>query len=58
MAAPLRGWRQWQAEMRLHFMRSLHIDSAELAAFRQWRNDEVKTLRLHDQVICSPTRSS
>lgn len=46
--------RQWQAEMRMHFGEKLqHIDPAELAAFRQWRNDEENLWRLHDQVICS-----
>jgi hypothetical protein len=40
--------------MRLHFGEKLHfIDPAELAAFRQWRNDEENLWRLHDQVICS-----
>jgi hypothetical protein len=29
------------------------IEPAELAAFRQWRNDEENLWRMHDQVICS-----
>jgi len=46
--------RQWQAEMRLHFGETLQfIEPAQLAAFRQWRNDEENLWRLHDQVICS-----
>jgi len=54
--------RQWQAEMRLHFGENLQfIESAELAAFRQWRAngsananaDEDNLWRMHDQVICS-----
>lgn len=54
VVAPKGLVRQWQAEMRLHFGEKLqHIDPAELAAFRQWRNDEENLWRLHDQVICS-----
>ena len=46
--------RQWQTEMLLHFSEKLQfIEPAELAAFRQWRNDEENLWRLHDQVICS-----
>jgi superfamily II DNA or RNA helicase len=54
VVAPKGLVRQWQAEMRLHFGEKLQfIDPAELAAFRQWRNDEENIWRLHDQVICS-----
>jgi superfamily II DNA or RNA helicase len=54
VVAPKGLVRQWQAEMRLHFSEKLqYIDPAELAAFRQWRNDEENLWRLHDQVICS-----
>ena len=54
VVAPKGLVRQWQAEMRLHFGEKLQfIDPAELAAFRQWRNDEENLWRLHDQVICS-----
>lgn len=54
VVAPKGLVRQWQAEMRLHFGEKLqYIDPAELAAFRQWRNDEENLWRLHDQVICS-----
>jgi superfamily II DNA or RNA helicase len=54
VVAPKGLVRQWQAEMRLHFGETLqHIDPAELAAFRQLRNDEENIWRLHDQVICS-----
>ncbi len=54
VVAPKGLIRQWQAEMRLHFNEKLqYIDPAELAAFRQWRNDEENLWRLHDQVICS-----
>jgi len=54
VVAPKGLVRQWQAEMRLHFNEKLqYIDPAELAAFRQWRNDEENLWRLHDQVICS-----
>ena len=54
VVAPKGLVRQWQAEMRLHFGEKLQfIDPAELAAFRQWRNDGENLWRLHDQVICS-----
>ena len=54
VVAPKGLVRQWQAEMRLHFGEKLqYIDPAELASFRQWRNDEENLWRLHDQVICS-----
>jgi superfamily II DNA or RNA helicase len=54
VVAPKGLVRQWQAEMRLHFGEKLqYIDPAELAAFRQWRNDDENLWRLHDQVICS-----
>jgi len=54
VVAPKGLIRQWQAEMRLHFNEKLqYIDPADLAAFRQWRNDEENLWRLHDQVICS-----
>jgi superfamily II DNA or RNA helicase len=54
VVAPKGLVRQWQAEMRLHFGEKLqYIDPAELAAYRQWRNDEENLWRLHDQVICS-----
>lgn len=54
VVAPKGLVRQWQAEMRVHFGEKLqYIDPAELAAFRQWRNDEENLWRLHDQVICS-----
>lgn len=54
VVAPKGLVRQWQAEMRLHFGEKLqYIDPAELAAFRQWRNEEENLWRLHDQVICS-----
>ncbi|HCZ14605.1 MAG TPA: helicase, partial [Candidatus Accumulibacter sp.] len=54
VVAPKGLVRQWQAEMRLHFGEKLQfVDPAELAAFRQWRNDEENLWRLHDQVICS-----
>ncbi len=54
VVAPKGLVRQWQAEMRLHFGERLqYIDPAELAAFRQWRNDEENLWRMHDQVICS-----
>jgi len=54
VVAPKGLVRQWQAEMRLHFGEKLqYIDPAELAAFRQWRNDEENLWRVHDQVICS-----
>ena len=54
VVAPKGLVRQWQAEMRLHFGENLQfVDPAELAAFRQWRNDEENLWRLHDQVICS-----
>ena len=54
VVAPKGLVRQWQAEMRLHFSEKLqYIDPTELAAFRQWRNDEENLWRLHDQVICS-----
>jgi len=54
VVAPKGLVRQWQAEMRLHFGEKLqYIDPAELAAFRQWRNDEENLWRMHDQVICS-----
>lgn len=54
VVAPKGLVRQWQAEMRLHFGETLQfIEPAELAAFRQWRNDEENLWRVHDQVICS-----
>ena len=58
VVAPKGLVRQWQAEFRLHFGEKLqYIDSAELAAFREWRNssggDEENLWRLNDQVICS-----
>jgi hypothetical protein len=54
VVAPKGLVRQWQAEMRLHFGEKLQfIEPAELAAFRQWRNDEENLWRMHDQVICS-----
>ncbi|WP_026355178.1 helicase-related protein [Massilia niastensis] len=54
VVAPKGLVRQWQAEMRLHFGEKLqYIDPAELAAFRQWRNDEENLWRMHEQVICS-----
>lgn len=54
VVAPKGLVRQWQAEMRLHFNETLQfIDPAELATFRQWRNDEENLWRMHDQVICS-----
>lgn len=54
VVAPKGLVRQWQAEMRLHFSEKLqYIDPAELAAFRQWHNNEENLWRLHDQVICS-----
>ena len=54
VVAPKGLVRQWQSEMRLHFGETLQfIEPAELAAFRQWRNDEENLWRVHDQVICS-----
>lgn len=54
VVAPKGLVRQWQAEMSLHFGEKFqYIDPAELAAFRQWRNDEENLWRMHDQVICS-----
>lgn len=54
VVAPKGLVRQWQAEMRLHFNEKLQfIEPAELAAFRQWRNEEENLWRVHDQVICS-----
>jgi superfamily II DNA or RNA helicase len=54
VVAPKGLVRQWQAEMRLHFGETLQfIEPAELAAFRQLRNDEENLWREHDQVICS-----
>lgn len=54
VVAPKGLVRQWQAEMLLHFGEKIQfIEPAELAAFRQWRNDEENLWRLHDQVICS-----
>lgn len=54
VVAPKGLVRQWQAEMRLHFNEKLQfIEPAELAAFRQWRNEEDNLWRVHDQVICS-----
>src|SRR5690606_17327558 len=68
VVAPKGLVRQWQAEMRLHFGEHFRfIEPSELAAFRQWRendpgefqrsyngtqNDE-NLWRMHDQVICS-----
>jgi superfamily II DNA or RNA helicase len=54
VVAPKGLIRQWQAEMRLHFGETLHhVDTADLASFRQWRTDEDNLWRVHDQVICS-----
>lgn len=54
VVAPKGLVRQWQAEMRLHFSEKFQfIEPSELAAFRQWRNDEESLWRQHDQVICS-----
>ena len=54
VVAPKGLVRQWQAEMRLRFGETLQfIEPSELAAFRQWRNEEENLWRLHDQVICS-----
>ena len=54
VVAPKGLVRQWRAEMLLHFGEKLQfIEPTELAAFRQWRNDEENLWRLHDQVICS-----
>jgi SNF2 family DNA or RNA helicase len=45
VVAPKGLVRQWQAEMRLHFGEKFQfVDPAELAAFRQWRNDEEENL--------------
>ena len=55
VVAPKGLVRQWQTEMRLHFNEHFQsIESAELSAFRHWRNDEENLWRKHDQVICSP----
>ncbi len=54
VVAPKGLVRQWQAEMRLHFGESLRfIETSEIAAFRQWRDEEDNLWRMHDQVICS-----
>ena len=54
VVAPKGLIRQWQAEMRLHFGEPFKfIEPAELAAFRQWRDDDDNLWRQHDQVICS-----
>lgn len=54
VVAPKGLVRQWQAEMRLHFGEQFtFVEPSELAAFRQWRNDEENLWRVHDQVICS-----
>lgn len=58
VVAPKGLLRQWQAEMRLHFGETLRlIEPAELAAFRQWRDNGSASAenlwRAHDQVICS-----
>ena len=54
VVAPKGLIRQWQAEMRLHFGETLHhVETADLASFRQWRTDEENLWRVHDQVICS-----
>jgi len=54
VVAPKGLVRQWQAEMKLHFGEKFQfVEPSELAAFRQWRNDEENLWRLHDQVICS-----
>lgn len=54
VVAPKGLVRQWQAEMRLHFGEPLQfIEPAELAAFRQLRNNEDNLWHQHDQVICS-----
>ncbi|WP_256666327.1 MULTISPECIES: DEAD/DEAH box helicase [unclassified Pseudomonas] len=54
VVAPKGLIRQWQAEMRLHFGEPFKfIEPAELAAFRQWCNDDDSLWRQHDQVICS-----
>jgi superfamily II DNA or RNA helicase len=58
VVAPKGLVRQWQMEMRLHFGEHFRfIDPSELAAFRQWRDDDAKPddnlWRMHDQVIVS-----
>ena len=54
VVAPKGLIRQWQAEMRLHFGETLHhVETADLASFRQWRTDEENLWRVYDQVICS-----
>lgn len=54
VVAPKGLIRQWQAEMRLHFGELFKfIEPVELAAFRQWCNDDDSLWRQHDQVICS-----
>ena len=54
VVAPKGLVRQWQAEMRLHFGENFRfIEPSEIAAFRQWRDEEDNLWRMHDQVICS-----
>lgn len=54
VVAPKGLVRQWQAEMRLHFGESFRfIEPSEIAAFRQWRDEEDNLWRMHNQVICS-----
>jgi len=62
VVAPKGLVRQWQAEMRLHFGEHFRfIETSELAAFRQWRDNgalptsegDESLWRMHDQVICS-----
>ena len=54
VVAPKGLVRQWQAEMRLHFGENFRfIESSEITAFRQWRDEEDNLWRMHDQVICS-----
>lgn len=54
VVAPKGLIRQWQTEMRLHFGETFKfIEPAELAAFRQWRDDDENLWRQHHQVICS-----
>jgi hypothetical protein len=54
VVAPKGLVRQWQAEMRLHFAETFHfVESAQLAAYRQWRSEEENLWRIQEQVICS-----
>lgn len=58
VVAPKGLVRQWQAEMRLHFGEHFrHLETSDLAAFRQWRDDDSKPddnlWGMHDQVIVS-----